>query len=54
MSASNKSWLAVCLLLAAALSSCSSLVSVDRTKIHDQLFDVPDAGKDGGDEDAGE
>lgn len=54
MSASNKSWLALVLLLVAAMSGCSSLVNIDRTKIHDDLFTVPDAGRDGGDEDAGE
>jgi uncharacterized protein YceK len=54
MTASNKSWLALCLLLLAAVSGCSSLVSVDRTKIKDTLFEVPDAGADGGDDDAGE
>lgn len=55
MTASNKSWLAVGLLLAGALSACSSLVAVDRTKIQDDMFvmpepPVPDAGAD---EDAG-
>jgi hypothetical protein len=53
MIASNKTLLVVSLLLAGALSACSSLVSVDRTKIHDAMFDVPkpDAGTD---DDAGE
>ena len=56
MTASNKSWLAVGLLLAGALGACSNLVAVDRSKVDDELFDVPeppppDAGSD--DEDAG-
>jgi hypothetical protein len=57
MTASNKPWLAVCLVLASALSACSSLVTVDRTKIDDEQFEVPeppppDAGT-GDEEDAG-
>ena len=56
MTASNKTWLAVGLLLAGALSACSSIVSVDRSKVDDEQFNVPeppppDAGSD--DEDAG-
>lgn len=58
MSAFNKSWLALCVLLVAAVSGCSSIASVDRSKItpNDPLFQVPDAGHDAGDdgEDAGE
>lgn len=51
MTASNKSWLAVVLLLAGALSACSSLVTVDRTDIPDEMYvmpdpPVPDAGTD--------
>jgi hypothetical protein len=52
------------LLLAFGSSACSSIVSVDRSKIHDTLFDVPDAsaagshdaatGGKGNEEDAGE
>ena len=59
MTASNKTWLAVGFLLAGALSACSSIVSVDRSKIDDEQFDVPeppplDAGADDeDDEDAG-
>jgi hypothetical protein len=56
MTAFNKSWLAVGLLLAGALGACSSIVSVDRSKVDDDLYEVPpppppDAGAD--DEDAG-
>jgi hypothetical protein len=56
MTAFNKSWLAVSLLLAGALGACSSVVSVDRSKVDDEQFKVPDppapdAGSD--DEDAG-
>jgi hypothetical protein len=56
MTASNKSWLAVGLLLASALGACSSIVSVDRSKVDDPQYEVPpppppDAGAD--DEDAG-
>jgi hypothetical protein len=55
MSAFNQSWLALCLLLVAALGGCSSVASVDRSKItpNDPLFQVPDAGSEDG-EDAGE
>jgi|GEM_PF-5003051 hypothetical protein len=56
MTASNKSWLAVGILLAGALGACSSIVTVDRSKVDDELYEVPpppppDAGSD--DEDAG-
>ncbi|HTU59528.1 MAG TPA: hypothetical protein VMF89_13855 [Polyangiales bacterium] len=56
MTAFNKSWLAVGLLLAGALGACSSIVSVDRSKVDDKQYEVPplpapDAGSD--DEDAG-
>lgn len=56
MTASNNPWLAVCLVLAGALSACSSIVTVDRSKVDDEQFNVPeppppDAGAD--DEDAG-
>ncbi|HET8935214.1 MAG TPA: hypothetical protein VFN67_17320 [Polyangiales bacterium] len=52
MSPSNKTLLVVFLVLASALGACSSLVTVDRTKVKDPLFEVPkpDAGSD---EDAG-
>lgn len=52
MSGSNKTLLVVLLLLASAFSACSSLVTVDRTKVKDPLFEIPkpDAGSD---EDAG-
>ena len=56
MTASYKSWLAVGLLLMGALSACSSIVSVDRSKVDDEQFNVPeppDAGQNGDDEDAG-
>ena len=55
MTASNKTWLAVGLLLAGALSACSSVVSVDRSKVDDKQFDVPEPPPDAGsdDEDAG-
>jgi hypothetical protein len=33
----------IALILAVGSSACSSIVSVDRSKIHDTLFDVPDA-----------
>lgn len=54
MSATNKTLLLVCLLLAGAMSACSSLVTVDRTKVPDEMFVMPepDAGSD--EEDAGE
>lgn len=53
MSPFNKTWLVSCLLLASALGACSDLVSVDRTKIPDELYDIPepsmmDAGSGGG------
>jgi hypothetical protein len=58
MTASNKTWLAVCLVLAGALSACSSLVTVDRSKVEDEQYEVPeppppDAGPGADDEDAG-
>ena len=65
MSPSYKPWLALCLLLATTFGACSSLVTADRSKIPDELFDVPksDAGtkpttpdkpvQDAGAEDAG-
>lgn len=36
------------LILAFATSACSSIVSVDRSKIHDPQFDIPDASSAGG------
>jgi hypothetical protein len=55
MTASNKTWLAVSLVLASALSACSSLVTVDRSKVDDEQFVVPDPPPPdaGSDEDAG-
>jgi hypothetical protein len=55
MTASNKTLLVVSLLLASALSvsACSSLVTVDRSKVPDEMYVMPkpDAGQD--EEDAG-
>lgn len=33
----------IALILAFGTSACSALVSVDRSKIHDTQFDIPDA-----------
>jgi hypothetical protein len=33
----------IALSFAASLTACSSIASVDRSKIHDPLFDIPDA-----------
>lgn len=63
MSSTKPTWLALCIIVSSGLSACSNLVSVDRRKIPDELYEVPkhpDAGmKDSGmtapmDEDAGD